>query len=109
MRDDNDRSDQAGAPADAATAVGGNSALDRLRTYVNALVDVIAAHPDPSLERDEAQWRLEELADELAAAKPSAPRVKSRWIRLAPVLLVVRPDVPADGVSELVDLAFRAG
>ncbi|QUH00281.1 hypothetical protein HUO13_05140 [Saccharopolyspora erythraea] len=107
MRNDSDRSDQPDARPDAAAAVGGNSALDQLRTYVNALVDVIAAHPDPILERDEAQWRLEELADELAAAKPSAPRVKARWIRLAPVLLVVRPDVPADGVSELVDQAFR--
>ncbi|GAA2811679.1 hypothetical protein [Saccharopolyspora taberi] len=88
---------------DAGTA----DALGRLRDYVNALVDVIATHPEPSLERDEAQWRLEELAAELAAPAPSAPRVKARWIKLAPVLTEVRPDVPAAAVGELVNAAFR--
>ena len=100
-------SDGAGSRLEAETTLHTPDALDRLRTYVDGLVEVIAAHPEPSLERDEAQWRLEELAAELAAPAPSAPRVKSRWIRLAPVLTEVRPDVPADSVTELVNAALR--
>lgn len=80
--------------------------LDQLRDYVTALVDVIATHPDPSLERDEAQWRIEELATELSVARPSAPRIRSRWIRLAPVLLEVRPDVPVPALNDLIEEAF---
>ena len=96
----------AGTTGSSSEADRARSAVDRLRTYINGLVEVITAHPDPSFERDEAEWRLEELAAELATPDPSAPRVKSRWIRLAPVLLEVRPDVPVPALNDLIDAAF---
>lgn len=89
------------APADRAGA-----ALDQLRTYLAALVDVIDGHPEPSMERDEAHWRLRELVDELAPDEPAARRVRSRWLRLVPPLTEVRPDVPVDRLSALLDAAL---
>lgn len=83
-----------------------STALARLRAYVTGLLDVIATHPEPGLERDEALWRLEELVVELSTPTPSAPRVKSRWIRLAPVLSELRPDIPFPALNALVDRAF---
>ncbi|WP_190818499.1 hypothetical protein [Saccharopolyspora pogona] len=77
-------------------------ALDQLRSYLVVLIDVIEQHPEATLERDEAQWRLEELVEELARTPPSAPRVQSRWLRLAPVLSEVRPDVPVAILTQLV-------
>ncbi|GAB3284586.1 hypothetical protein [Parasphingorhabdus pacifica] len=94
-------------PATAARPGAGGPAMEKFRNYINALVGVIADHPEPSLERDEAQWRIEELADELSATEPSAPRVRSRWLRLAPVLLEVRPDVPVPALNGLLDEAFN--
>ncbi|GAA4857302.1 MULTISPECIES: hypothetical protein [Saccharopolyspora] len=80
-------------------------ALEELRSYAAVLLDVVREHPEPSLERDEAQWRMEELVEELDRTPPSAPRVKSRWLRLAPVLGEVRPDVPIQRLDELINAA----
>ncbi|TDD53648.1 hypothetical protein [Saccharopolyspora elongata] len=80
-------------------------ALDQLRSYLAMLVDVIDQHPEASMERDEAQWRLEELVDELARTPPSPPRVQSRWLRLVPVLREVRPDVPIATLTQLLKQA----
>lgn len=96
MRDNNER------PGDARS---GNNALDDLRAYANALADAIARHPYPSLEQEEARWRLDELVEELARNPPSGPRVKSRWIRLVPLLTTLRPDLPIPWMGELIERA----
>lgn len=80
--------------------------LGQLRSYLTALIDVIDGHPEPSMERDETQWRLRELVDELTSDEPSARRVRSRWLRLIPPLTEVRPDVPVSRLSALLDAAL---
>jgi hypothetical protein len=94
------------ARLDAATTYAPRlAALDQLRAYLVVLVDVIDQHPEASMARDETQWRLEELVDELTRTPPSAPRVQSRWLRLAPVLREVRPDIPIPTLTDLVNQA----
>jgi hypothetical protein len=94
------------ARLDAATSYAPRlEALDQLRSYLTVLIDVIDQHPEASLERDETQWRLEELVDELTRTPPSAPRIQSRWLRLVPVLRQVRPDVPIPILTQLVKQA----
>ena len=78
-------------------------AREQLRTYFAQLVDVIAQHPEPVLARDEAHWRLEELVEELDREPLSPRRVRSRWLRLEPVLREVRPDIPFPALAELLD------
>lgn len=84
------------------------AALDQIRVYLNSLVDVLEHHPEPSLDLDESKWRLAELVDELATERPSAPRVQSFWIRLAPVLGEVRPDIPLPALTHLIRTAVGA-
>ncbi|MEV4731371.1 hypothetical protein [Saccharopolyspora sp. NPDC049426] len=84
------------------------SALDQIRVYLNSLVEVLDQHPEPGLGLDEAKWRLAELVDELATERPSAPRVQSFWIRLAPVLGEVRPDIPLPALTHLIRTAVGA-
>lgn len=93
-------------PKQAAPASPTGSPLEQLRTYLTALVDVIDSHPEPSMERDEAQWRLRELIDELVRHEPGPRRVRSRWLRLVPPLTEVRPDVPVKRLSALLDEAL---
>ncbi|MCI2417713.1 hypothetical protein MOQ72_09760 [Saccharopolyspora sp. K220] len=94
------------ARLDAATTYAPRQeALDQLRAYLVVLVDVIDQHPEASMARDEAHWRLEELVEELTRVPPSAPRVQSRWLRLVPLLREVRPDIP---IPTLTDLLNRA-
>lgn len=81
------------------------AALDQVRVYLNSMVDVLDQHPEPSLDLDEAKWRLDELVDELAAERPSAPRVQSFWIRLAPILREVRSDIPIPALTHLIRTA----
>ncbi|SFS53977.1 hypothetical protein [Saccharopolyspora flava] len=82
------------------------AALDQIRVYLNSLVDVLDQHPVPSLDLDEASWRLAEIVDELAVERPSPPRVQSRWIRLEPVLREVRPDIPFPALTHLIRTAL---
>ncbi|MDI2032537.1 hypothetical protein QFW96_28215 [Saccharopolyspora sp. TS4A08] len=82
------------------------AALDQARVYLNSLVDVLDQHPAPSLDLDEAKWRLAEIVDELAVEQPSPPRVQSRWIRLVPVLREVRPDIPFPALTHLIRTAL---
>ncbi|WP_233576294.1 hypothetical protein [Saccharopolyspora rhizosphaerae] len=84
------------------------AALDQIRVYLNSLVEVLDQHPEPSLDLEESKWRLAELVDELAVEQPSPPRVQSRWIRFAPVLRQVRPDVPIPALTHLVRTAVGA-
>ncbi|MEB3366009.1 hypothetical protein [Saccharopolyspora mangrovi] len=84
------------------------AALDQIRVYLNSLVEVLDQHTEPSLDLDESQWRLAELVDELAVEQPSPPRVQSRWIRLAPVLQEVRPDIPIPALTHLIRTAVGA-
>lgn len=81
-------------------------ALDELRDRMDVLVTALAEHPEPSWELDEAQWRATELAEELARPRLSAPRVRSRWMRLAPLLHEVLPEVSITTMSSLLDDAL---
>ncbi|MBE9375678.1 hypothetical protein IQ251_14590 [Saccharopolyspora sp. HNM0983] len=67
---------------------------------------MIESHPEPGVERDEAQWRLQELVEELDRDGPSTRRVRARWLRLVPPLTAVRPDVPVARSSKLLDAAL---
>jgi hypothetical protein len=77
------------------------TALDQIRAYLGELAGVLDQH-EPDLHLPEAQWRLAELNEELADEDPSAPRVQSRWMRLAPVLREVLPDIPVDQLTDLI-------
>jgi hypothetical protein len=81
-------------------------ALDDLRGHVRELITMLSEHPEPSWELDEAQWRADELAEELAKPEPSAPRIKSRWMRLAPLLRELRPDISIRTVNDLIGEAL---
>lgn len=37
---------------------------------------------------------------------PSPPRVRSRWLRLAPLLRELDPALPVTGTGELIEAAF---
>ena len=92
------------------TAAGGSArrtALDQIRTYLVELTAVLDQQ-EPSLHLPEAQWRLAELNEELAHEHPSAPRAQSRWMRLAPVLGEVLPDLPTDWLTRLLKQALNA-
>lgn len=80
--------------------------IEQLRAYMWSLRQAIIEHPVASLEQQEAQWRIEEITDELDQPEPSAPRVKARWIKLAPLVGTLRPDVPLPEVNELVNGAL---
>ncbi|MFC7343192.1 hypothetical protein [Saccharopolyspora griseoalba] len=81
------------------------AALDQLRAYLVELAGVLDQQ-EPDLHLPEAQWRLAELNEELAREHPSAPRAQSRWMRLAPVLREVLPDVPTDQLTDLLKQAL---
>lgn len=84
------------------------AALDQIRAYLAELAGVLEQQ-EPDLYLPEAQWRLAELNEELAHEQPSAPRVQSRWMRLAPVLHEIRPDIPTQQLTELIKQAVGAG
>ncbi|MDA3626253.1 hypothetical protein OU415_12460 [Saccharopolyspora sp. WRP15-2] len=91
---------------DAATTYAPQAdARTQLRDYFEQLVEVIAQHPEPVMARDEAHWRLLELVDELSRDALSAPRIQSRWLRLAPLLHEVRPDIPVPALTDLLNRA----
>ncbi len=76
--------------------------LDQVRHYMDLIGEAIAEHDGTPWERDEALWRVRELVEELAEPNPSARRVKARWIRLAPLVESLLPDVSVAEISSLI-------
>lgn len=82
------------------------SGLDDLRVRIAALVDAVHNLPATGLELDEAQWRIDELAQEINRPYPSTPRVRSRWLRLAPLLRELDSALPVAATGRMIDDAF---
>ncbi|MFR9729899.1 hypothetical protein ACL03H_11775 [Saccharopolyspora sp. MS10] len=80
--------------------------LDDLRVRIAALVEAVHDLPATGLELDEAQWRVDELAQEINRPYPSPPRVRSRWLRLAPLLRELDAALPVTATGEMIDDAF---
>jgi hypothetical protein len=80
--------------------------LDELRDRINVLVAVLEDDPRPVWELHEARWRSAELAEALAPFHPSARRVRSRWIRLAPLVRELRPDFSVTTIDSLINDAL---
>lgn len=76
--------------------------LEQVRHYMNLLGEAIAEHDGAPWERDEALWRVRELIEDLAEPNPSARRVKARWIRLAPLVESLLPDVSVAEIGRLI-------
>ncbi|QGK68867.1 hypothetical protein GIY23_04305 [Allosaccharopolyspora coralli] len=77
--------------------------LDQVRHYMDLLGEAIAEHDGAPWERDEALWRVRELVDDLAEPTPSARRVKARWIRLAPLVESLLPEVSVTEITRLIN------
>ncbi|MCA1185454.1 MULTISPECIES: hypothetical protein [unclassified Saccharopolyspora] len=92
------------APAPSALSV--RSSLDDLRVRIAALVEAVHNLPATGLELDEAQWRIDELAQEINRPYPSPPRVRSRWLRLAPLLTELDAALPVAATGRMIDDAF---
>lgn len=80
--------------------------LDDLRVRIAALVEAVHHLPATGLELDEAQWRVDELAQEINRPYPSRPRVRSRWLRLAPLLRELDAALPVAATGRMIDDAF---
>ncbi|MEU6130566.1 hypothetical protein ABZ805_15440 [Saccharopolyspora sp. NPDC047091] len=93
-------------PDAAPSSLSVRSSLDDLRVRIAALVEAVHNLPATGLELDEAQWRIDELAQEINRPYPSQPRVRSRWLRLAPLLTELDAALPVAATGRMIDDAF---
>ncbi|WP_243789862.1 hypothetical protein [Saccharopolyspora gloriosae] len=98
--------DQLDSDAAAQHPLSTRSSLDDLRVRIAALVDAVHTLPATGLELDEAQWRIDELSQEVNRPYPSPPRVRSRWLRLAPLLRELDSALPVAATGHMIDDAF---